>query len=93
MGITPIFPIAGQKFRRYFEVYLCFFAVFQNSYVFIPVMVAEPQTIFCGTPRFRGTMYEKHRYVGGCYEVFTEIVRVTPDTNLTSKHVLYLKND
>jgi len=33
--ITPILPIAGQKFRRYFEVRLIFLAVYNNFYLFI----------------------------------------------------------
>jgi hypothetical protein len=44
-------------FRRIF----IFFAVFQNSYVFIPLFLADPLTVFCGTLRFRGTKFEKHR--------------------------------
>jgi hypothetical protein len=37
------------------------FAVFQNSYVFIPIFLSEPLTMFCGNPRFRGALCEKHR--------------------------------
>ena len=53
--LTPIFAIAGQKFSRSFEVYLyVLFALFQNSYVFIPLFLAEPLTVFCRT------LFEKH---------------------------------
>ena len=34
--------------------------VFQNSSVCIPLDIAEPLTMFCGTLRFRGTQFEKH---------------------------------
>ena len=42
-------------FRR-----ITFFVVFQNSYVFIPLFLAEPLTMFCGTIRSLGTLYDKH---------------------------------
>jgi len=35
------------KFSRYFDVYLYFFAVFQNNYVFVPQFLEETVTIFC----------------------------------------------
>ena len=54
-----MFPIADQKFSRYFDVYLQFFAVLQNSYVFIPLFLREPKPTFCGTLRFRRTLFEK----------------------------------
>jgi hypothetical protein len=36
--------------------------VFQNGYVFIPLSLSlsPPQTVFCGTQRFRKTHFEKH---------------------------------
>jgi hypothetical protein len=40
--MTPVLPIAGQKFPRYFDGYLEFFAVFQNFYLFIPRFLAKP---------------------------------------------------
>jgi hypothetical protein len=40
MEITPIFPIAGQEFSRYFKVYLKLFSVFQNSDVIIPLFLS-----------------------------------------------------
>jgi hypothetical protein len=40
-GITPVLPIAGQKFPQYSEEYLEHFAVFQNSNVFIARFIAE----------------------------------------------------
>ena len=49
MEITPVLPIGRQKFPRYFEGYLKFFAVFIDFYVFIPRFLAEPPTTFCGT--------------------------------------------
>ena len=33
---------AEQKFPRYFEGYLGFFAIFQSIYFFIPLFIAEP---------------------------------------------------
>jgi hypothetical protein len=35
------------------------FAVFQNSYVFIPLLLSGPLTVFCGNQRFRGTLFQK----------------------------------
>jgi hypothetical protein len=46
--ITPVLPITGQKFPRYFEKYLAFFAVCQNFYFFIY------------STNFRGTLAGKH---------------------------------
>ena len=37
-----------------------FFPAVQNSYVFIPLFLSEPLTVFCGTLTFRGTLSEKH---------------------------------
>jgi hypothetical protein len=41
-----------------------FFAVFLNSYVFIALFFSEPLTMFCGSLRFRGTLFERHWYIG-----------------------------
>ena len=49
MEITPVLPIGGQKFPRYFEGYLKFFAVFKDFYVFIPRFLAESPMTFRGT--------------------------------------------
>jgi hypothetical protein len=49
MDITPVLPIAGQKFPRYFEGYLEVFAVCKDVYVFIPRFLVEPPKTFCGT--------------------------------------------
>jgi hypothetical protein len=35
-------------------------AVFQSSYIFIPLFLSEPLTMFCGAQRFRQTAFEKH---------------------------------
>jgi hypothetical protein len=40
-------------------VYLNFFAVFKNIYVFNPLFLAEPLTKICGALRIRGTLFEK----------------------------------
>ena len=37
-----------------------FFAVFQNNYIFIPLFLSEPLTMFSGNLRFRGTRSKKH---------------------------------
>ena len=58
-GIGPIFPISGQKFSRYFEVHLQNFAVFQNSYVFIPLFLSKPLKMFCENTKFRKPLLEK----------------------------------
>ena len=34
------------------------FVVFQNTNVFIPLFLSEPQMVFCGTLRFRETQFE-----------------------------------
>jgi hypothetical protein len=39
--ITPVLPIAGQKYPPYFEVYLEFFAVFQNFCLLVTRFVAK----------------------------------------------------
>jgi hypothetical protein len=49
MNVTPVLPIAGQKFPRYFERHLEFFAVFKILYLFIPRFLAGLPTMFCGT--------------------------------------------
>jgi hypothetical protein len=36
MEMTPGLPTAAQKFPRYFEGHLVFFAVLQDFYLFIP---------------------------------------------------------
>jgi hypothetical protein len=54
-----------------------FFAVFQNSYVFIPLFLSEPLTVFCETQYFRGTHFEKH-----CSSVNISIVHGT----ISKKH-------
>jgi len=51
-GITPILPVAGQKFPQYSEGYLENFGVFQDVDVFIAQFIAEPPLIFCGTAEF-----------------------------------------
>jgi hypothetical protein len=48
-------------FSLYLEIYLQFFAILHNSYVFIPVFLTEPQTVFRGTLKFRGNQFEKLR--------------------------------
>jgi hypothetical protein len=40
--ITPVLPIAGQKYLPYFEGYLEFFRVFQNFYLKITRSVTQP---------------------------------------------------
>jgi hypothetical protein len=40
--ITPVLPIAGQKYPSYFEGYLEFFTMFQNFYLEITRYVAQP---------------------------------------------------
>ena len=64
--------VSARRLLQYFQLpakhsrdisrFICsfFFAVFQNSYVFIPLFPADPLTTFCGTLRFRGTLFEKH---------------------------------
>jgi hypothetical protein len=42
MGNIPLLRNAGQKFLRYFEVYVENNAVFQNSYLFILLLLADP---------------------------------------------------
>ena len=37
-------------------IYTVFFAVFQNSHVFILLFLSEPQPVFCGT------LFDKHRF-------------------------------
>ena len=37
-----------------------FFAVFQNSYVFIALFLSEALTMLCGTLRFRETLFDRH---------------------------------
>lgn len=59
MEITPKFAIPRQKFLQYFKTYLQFFAVFKNSYVFIPVFLGTPMA-FCGSLRFCRNLSEKH---------------------------------
>jgi hypothetical protein len=44
-------------FRGIFIIF--FFAVFQNSYVFIPLFLSEPLNMFCGTLRFCRTLFQK----------------------------------
>jgi hypothetical protein len=46
------------------EIFITFFPIFQNSCVFIPLSLSEPQTVFCGTLTFRGTQFEKHCCIG-----------------------------
>jgi hypothetical protein len=71
--ITTKFLITGQEFSRYFEIYLYIFAVFQHSYVFITLFLAEPLTMFCGM-RFLGTLFAKHCFVlSELYQVFVEV--------------------
>jgi hypothetical protein len=47
--ITPVLPIAGQKFLQYFAGHLEFFAVFQKFYLFIPRFLTETLTMLSGT--------------------------------------------
>lgn len=47
--ITPVLPIAGQKFLQYFVGHLEFFAVFQKFYLFIPRFLTETLTMLSGT--------------------------------------------
>ena len=46
----------------YIYIYLYIFAVFKNSYVFIPLFLSEPLKLFCENLRFRGNLFEKHWY-------------------------------
>jgi len=54
MEITPVLPIASQKFPQYFEGHFTFCAVFQNVCIFIPQFIAELLKTPCGT------LVEKH---------------------------------
>jgi hypothetical protein len=54
-GITPVLPIAGQKFPQYSEGYLENFAVYQDVDVFIARFIVKPLLIFCGTAKFSET--------------------------------------
>jgi hypothetical protein len=42
------------------NIFIIFFAVFRNSYVFTPLSLMEPLMAFCRGIRFHGTVFEKH---------------------------------
>jgi len=52
---SPLLPITGQNFPRYFGGYLKIFVVFQNLYVFIPQFFREPLNVFRGSLPFHGS--------------------------------------
>ena len=49
-----------------------FIILYGISYVLIPLFLSEPVTMFCGTLRFRGTLYEEHWPT--CLRVLTSVV-------------------
>jgi hypothetical protein len=44
---TPVLPISGQNFSRYFKVYLDHFLAFQNLNSFIPRIFAKLLKVVC----------------------------------------------
>lgn len=55
--------VSAQRVLQYLQLQdtYDFFAVFQNSHVFIPLFLSEPQTVFCWSLRFSKTLFfEKH---------------------------------
>ena len=55
------------KILSIFRGIIVIFSIFKNSYVFITLLLLEPQTMFCRTLRFRGTLFEKKKL---CYTVY-----------------------
>ena len=55
----------GSKILAIFRSKFMISAVFQNSYIFIPLLLSEPLMMFCETQRFSGTLFEKHCFKNG----------------------------
>ena len=48
MEYTPIFPIAGQKFSRYLDVYLSFFCGISKSLcIYSTISLETPNGVLC----------------------------------------------
>ena len=68
---------------------VCVFAVFQNSYVFIPVFRSEPITMICGILTFRGTLFEKHWSSCNCLRRYHAAYSGRPVFAFSEDHELF----
>ena len=57
--LLQYFQLTDKKFRDISSYVYNFFSVFQNNYVSIALFLTESLTVFCGTLRFRDTLFRK----------------------------------
>ena len=84
--ITPVLPIAGQKFFRLW----IFFVVFQNLYWFIPIFLAEP---LCSGEAVIGEHQSRGHLTILRHRIFeTTHVPYWRPTNIGQRHIKFIRH-